>query len=64
MTDSTTFAAGDDAVRAGRVRVSSHALREAEADGLTLEQIEAATLGGECFEDYPRDRRGPSCLVL
>lgn len=53
-----------DAVVAGRVRVSAHALREAEEDGLTLGDIEAATLGGECIEDYPDDPRGPSCLIL
>jgi hypothetical protein len=40
-----------------------HALREAEADGLALEQIKTATLAGECIEDYPDDPRGPSCLV-
>ncbi len=64
MTDSATFAAVADAVRAGRVRVSAHALRESDADGLPLEQIEAATLGGQCIEDYPTDPRGSSCLVL
>jgi hypothetical protein len=45
-------------------RLSAHALREADADGLALEQIEAATLAGECIEDYPSDPRGSSCLVL
>ena len=52
------------ALRAGLVRVSSHALVEAEADGLMLNEIEAATFAGECIEDYPDDPRGPSCLVL
>lgn len=46
------------------MRVSMHALREAEADGLALEQLETITLAGECIEDYPDDPRGPSCLVL
>ena len=48
----------------GRVRESTDALREAEADGLALGQIETLTLTGECIEDYPEDPRGPSCLVL
>jgi len=62
--EGTTFQAVCGALRTGFVRVSSHALREAEADGLTLQEIEAATSAGECIEDYPADRRGPSCLVL
>lgn len=52
------------ALRRGLIRVSAHALREAEADGLLLGQIEAATAGGESIEDYPNDPRGRSCLVL
>ena len=51
-------------VAAGRVRVSAHALREAELDRLTLADIEVVTLGGECIEDYPDDPRGPSCPIL
>lgn len=61
---SETLAAIVAAIRAGLVRVSSHALAEAEADGLLLYEIEAATCAGECIEDYPGDPRGPSCLVL
>ena len=53
-----------EALATGLVRVSSHALREAEADGLLLPQIEFATGAGECIEDYPTDPRGPSCLIL
>lgn len=52
------------AVSEGRIRVSAHAVEEAEADGLTLEEIEAATVNGECIESYPDDPRGPSCLVV
>ena len=60
----STFGSVVESVAQGRLRVSTHALWEAEADGLTLEQVEAATLGGDCIEDYPDDPRGPSCLVL
>ncbi len=51
-------------MRAQLVRVSMHALREAEVDRLTIRDIEVATLSRECIEDYPDDPRGPSCLVL
>jgi hypothetical protein len=61
---SPTFRSVVESVADGRVRVSTHALREAEADSLTLDQVEVATLGGDCIEDYPEDPRGPSCLVL
>jgi hypothetical protein len=37
------FRAVAEAIAERRVRVSLHALREAEADGLALEQIETAT---------------------
>jgi hypothetical protein len=63
-TDSRTFRAVAAALRARLRSVSSHALREAEEDRLTLDDIEIATLAGECIEDYPADPRGPSCLVL
>jgi hypothetical protein len=64
MPDSAILPSVCQAVRARLVRVSAHALREAEVDQLTIEDIEAATLSGECIEDYPDDPRGPSCLVL
>lgn len=62
--DSPTFQLVLEAIAAGRLRVSAHALREAEDDRLTLAEIEAATARGECIEDYPDDARGASCLVL
>ena len=62
--ESKTFAAVLGALRASLVRVSSHALVEAETDGLTLHDIETVTHASECIEDYPDDARGPSCLVL
>jgi len=62
--DSPTFSSVRAAVLAKQLRVSIHAVREAEADRLTLHQIEALTCSGDCVEDYPTDPRGPSCLVL
>jgi hypothetical protein len=62
--DSSTFRLVVESIAAHRLRVSIHALREAEDDRLTLVEIEAATSSGECVEDYPDDARGASCLVL
>lgn len=63
MVSSATFANVKESIRSGAVHVSVHALDEAAADDLLLQDIEAATLAAECIEDYPDDRRGPSCLV-
>ena len=62
--ESDTFLAVCESVRSHLVRVSSHALEEAEADSLKLDEIATITQTGECIEDYPSDTRGPSCLVL
>ena len=62
--ESNTFRAVCEALRAHLVRVSSHALEEARADRLRIDQIAEITSTGECIEDYPTDLRGPSCLVL
>ena len=62
--ESETFRLVVEAVREGRLRISAHALQEAEEDELTLAGIEAATCAGDCIEDYPDDPRGSSCLVL
>jgi hypothetical protein len=62
--ESLTFQAVKRALAAGLMRVSSHARLEAEADRLTVQQIESSTASGEHIEDYPTDPRGPSCLVL
>lgn len=64
MIDSATFRFICQCVREGLVRVSAHALKEAAADRLMIHEVEAATLSGECIEDYPDDPRGPSCLLL
>lgn len=54
-----------DALRAGRVVITSHAATEAQADNLNLTEIRVSILStGELIEDYPSDRRGPSCLLL
>ena len=62
--DRSTFRLVQESIAAHRLRVSIHALHEAEDDRLTLAEIEVATSSGECIEDYPDDVRGASCLVL
>jgi len=46
--------------------VSPHALSEALADGLVIDEIWASLLDSmaEVIEDYPTDPRGSSCLLL
>ena len=62
--ESQTYQLVLTSISAGRLRVSLHAFREAEADRLSFGEIEAASLAGECVEDYPDDPRGASCLIL
>lgn len=50
-------------VRAGRYEVSIHAQQERLEDDLDINEIETALLQGELIEEYPKDPRGPSCLV-
>ncbi len=51
-------------VTQGRYEFSAHAQRERLADDLDVIEIEQAVLNGEILEQYPRDPRGESCLVL
>ncbi len=50
-------------VQAGRYEVSIHAQQERLEDDLDIDEIESALLHGELIEEYPKDPRGPSCLV-
>ena len=52
-----------DAIRSNRVRITDHADEEAQADGLSYEEIYFSVLQGEIIEEYPTDRPFPSCLV-
>lgn len=61
---SSTFKAVKTSIRVGRIQISQHAVQELESDGLQLDEVLTATAQGEVIEDYPDDRRGPSCLVL
>jgi hypothetical protein len=52
-----------DAIRFERIRITNHAIEEAEDDRLLLDEILASVLKGELIEDYPRDKPYPSCLI-
>ncbi len=52
------------ALELGLVRITDHADEEAEADGLSFDEIYFSVLYGEIIEDYPNDRPYPSCLIL
>jgi hypothetical protein len=52
------------AIQAGRIRITDHAVEEAHADDLSLDEVSFSVLHGEIIEDYPSDRPYPSCLIL
>ncbi len=52
-----------EAVRASRVRITDHAVEEAQNDEVTLDEIHSSVLGGAVIEDYPTDKPYPSCLI-
>lgn len=51
------------AIRDNRIRITDHADEEAEADGLSFDEVLFSVLQGEIIEDYPEDRPYPSCLI-
>ncbi len=52
-----------EAIRHSRIRITDHADEEAQADGLTFDEIFFSVLKGEIIEEYPTDRPYPSCLI-
>jgi len=51
-------------LRLDKYEISYHAEKERYAENISLEAIKEAIFNGEVLEDYPDDRRGPSCLIL
>ncbi len=51
-------------IRNNRYEISLHAQKERCEEEITIADIEDAILVGEIIEDYPKDKRGPSCLLL
>jgi len=55
-----------EALRAARYRLSTHAESEREAELILVREIEEALLSPRCevLEEYPGDPRGHSALIL
>jgi hypothetical protein len=50
-------------VKTGHYFLSQHAIEEANAEDLDLDQIETTILNGEILEQYADIGRGPGCLI-
>lgn len=46
------------------LRLTLHAHQEMVQESIAIEEVLEALAGCELLEEYPDDRRGPSCLVL
>jgi hypothetical protein len=51
-------------VAAGEFDLSQHAVDQAIARIISLDEVEESIAVGEVIEDYPDDKYGPSCLIL
>lgn len=51
-------------IKQGEDEISFHAEKERYAEDISLSDIETIILSGEILEDYPKDPRGESCLIL
>ncbi len=51
-------------VRKQEYDLSSHAHRERQEEQITIAEIEQALLVGDIIEEYSKDERGKSCLVV
>lgn len=51
------------AIQADRIRITDHAVEEAEDDRLTLDEILASVFRGEIIEKYPKRKPYPGCLI-
>lgn len=53
-----------DAIDADRVRISDHAVDEANNDDLKFDEVYFSVQHGEIIEQYPKDKPYPSCLIF
>ena len=51
-------------IRHDEYEISFHAEKERYAEDMTIADLESAINNGDILEDYPKDQRGASCLVL
>lgn len=52
------------AVLSDNFRITLHALKEKDADNISLDDIKKSLYFSEIIEEYPKSRPLPSCLVL
>jgi len=52
------------AIENHKIRISDHAVEEAENDHLLFIEIFYSVRHGEIIENYPNDRPFPSCLIF
>lgn len=52
------------AILSNRVRISDHAIEEADNDHLTFDEIYYSVIYGKIIEKYPVDIPYPICLIL
>lgn len=51
-------------VAAGSFEFSRHALDQTLRRNISLTEVREAIASGEMIEDYPKDKYGPTCLIL
>jgi hypothetical protein len=51
------------AIGAGKVLLTDHADEEAEADGISFDEVYFSVFHGEVIREYPEDKPYPSCLL-
>lgn len=53
-----------DKIERGQFELSRHAVDQSILRRINLREIREAIEGGKLIEDYPKDKYGPSCLLL
>ena len=51
-------------IRNGQFELSEHAVEQSSIRRINLLEVREAIEDSEVIEDYPRDKYGPSCLIL
>jgi hypothetical protein len=51
-------------IQAGQYEFSRHAVDQSILREISVQELQDAIASGEIIEDYPRDKYGPSCLIL
>lgn len=51
-------------IRSGKYDLSHHAHKERQVENISIARIEKTILKGDIIEEYQKDPRGPSCLIV